>query len=70
VSWRVTRRFVPWLLQCVFAVDVLKREKCGGRLRHVLGERAWSRAPPVAELPASTHGQLRLAFNELDGPMS
>jgi hypothetical protein len=68
----------PWLLQRVFAVDVLKCEKCGGRLRiveiakkpddiqRVLAERGWSRAPPRAPpdapLPASARGQLRLAF--------
>ena len=67
-----------WLLQRVFAVDVLKCEKCGGRLRiveiakkpddvaRVLGERGYARAPPrappIAELPVSPHGQLRLAF--------
>jgi hypothetical protein len=67
-----------WLLQRVFAVDVLKCEKCGGRLRiveiakkpddiqRVLGERGYARAPPRAppraELPASAHGQLRLVF--------
>ena len=67
-----------WLLQRVFAVDVLKREKCGGRLRiveiakkpddvsRVLAERGWSRAPPRgpprAEVPLLAHGQLRLAF--------
>jgi hypothetical protein len=68
----------PYLLQRVFAVDVLKCEKCGGRLRlveiakkpddvsRVLGERGWSRAPPRgpprAELRVLAHGQLRLAF--------
>ncbi len=68
----------PWLLQRVFAVDVLKCEKCGGRLRiveiakkpddvaRVLGERGYARAPPrpppIAELPVSPHGQQRLAF--------
>ena len=67
-----------WLLQRVFAVDVLKCEKCGGRLRvveiakkpddvsRVLAERGWSRAPPRgpprAEVPLLAHGQLRLAF--------
>ena len=65
-----------WLLQRVFAVDVLKCERCGGRLRlveiakkpndisRVLGDvgdaRAPPRAPPRAERLA--HGQLRLAF--------
>jgi len=68
----------PWLLQRVFAADVLKCERCGGRLRlveiakkpddiaRVLRERGWSRAPPRgpprAGLPVSAHGQLRLAF--------
>jgi hypothetical protein len=67
-----------WLLQRVFAVDISKCEKCGGRLRiveiakkpddiaRVLDERGWSRAPPRgpprAELPVLAHGQLRLAF--------
>lgn len=62
----------------VFAVDVLKRERCGGRLRmvelakkpddaaRVLGERGYARAPPRAppdaERPVSTHEQLRLVF--------
>ncbi len=66
----------PYLLKRVFSMDVLKCEKCGGRLRlveiatkrddvsRVLSERGWSRAPPrappLAELPV--HGQLRLAF--------
>ena len=68
----------PYLLERVFAVDVLKCERCGGRLRiveiakkpddvaRVLGERGWARAPPHAppdaELQALTHGQLRLQF--------
>ncbi len=67
-----------WLLQRVFAVDVLKCQKCGGRLRiveiakkpddvsRVLGERGYARAPPrappIAELPVSPHGQLCLVF--------
>ena len=50
----------PYLLKRVFAVDVLKCAKCGGRLRivkiaekpddiaRILGERGWSRAPPRA----------------------
>ena len=68
----------PWLLMRVFAVDILKCERCGGRLRIVeiaktpddvsrmLSERAWARAPPRAPpdaaLPAFMHGQLRLEF--------
>jgi hypothetical protein len=68
----------PYLLERVFAVDVLKCKRCGGRLRiveiakkpddvaRVLGERGWARAPPQAppdaELQALTHGQLRLQF--------
>ena len=70
----------PWayLLKRVFAVDILKCEKCGGRLRiveiaqkpddvsRVLGERGYARAPPRAPpdapLPVSVHGQLRLVF--------
>ncbi len=68
----------PWLLQRVFAVDILKCERCGGRLRivkiaktpddvaRVLGERGWARAPPRAPPdaapPAFMHGQLRLEF--------
>lgn len=63
-----------WLLQRVFAVDILKCERCGGRLRiveiakkpddvtRVLRERSWARAPPRAELPAFVNGQLRLEF--------
>ena len=63
-----------WLLQRVFAVDVLKCEKCGGRLRiveiaqklddiaRVLSERDYVKAPPAAEPPASPHGQMRLVF--------
>ena len=67
-----------WLLQRVFAVDILKCEKCGGRLRiveiaekpddvsRVLNERGYARAPPRAppdaESRASAHGQLRLVF--------
>ena len=67
-----------WLLQRVFAVDILKCEKCGGRLRivevakkpdeiaRVLKERGYARAPPRAppdaEPRASAHGQLRLVF--------
>ena len=62
----------------MFAVDVLKCEKCGGRLRiveiakrpddiaRVLGERGYARAPPrappVTKPPASAHVQLRLVF--------
>ena len=50
-----------WLLQRVFAVDVLKCERCGGRLRlvesakkpndisRVLGDLSYARAPPRAE---------------------
>jgi len=64
-----------WLLQRVFAVDILKCEKCGGRLRivevakkpdeiaRVLNERGYARAPPDAEPRASAHGQLRLVFS-------
>ena len=64
----------PWLLQRVFAVDILKCEKCGGRLRiveiankpddikRVLGERDYARAPPDAPLLVSVHEQLRLVF--------
>ena len=68
----------PYLSKRVFAVAVLTCQKCGGRLRivevakkpddimRVLGERGYARAPPrappVAELPASAHGQLRLVF--------
>ena len=70
----------PWayLLQRVFAVDVLKCERCGGRLRlveiatkrddisRVLGDLGYARAPPSAppraESSALVHGQLRLAF--------
>jgi hypothetical protein len=68
----------PWLLQRVFAVDVLKCDRCGGRLRiveiaktpddiaRVLRERGRSRAsprgPPRAALPVLAHGQLCLAF--------
>jgi len=66
----------PWLLQRVFAVDILKCEKCGGRLRiveiakkpddvaRVLDEHNWSRAPPRAPPRAEVlvQGQLRLAF--------
>jgi hypothetical protein len=67
-----------WLLQRVFAVDILKCEKCGGRLRiveiakkpneiaRVLNERGYARAPPRAppdaEPRAPAHGQLRLVF--------
>ena len=67
-----------WLLQRVFAVDILKCEKCGGRLRiieiakkpdeiaRVLNERGYPRAPPRAppdaEPRAPAHGQLRLVF--------
>ena len=67
-----------WLLQRVFAVDVLKCEKCDGRLRiveiakkpddiaRVLSERGYvrapPRAPPAAEPPASPHGQRRLVL--------
>jgi hypothetical protein len=58
----------------VFAVDILKCEHCGGRLRiveiatkpddvsRVLRERGWARAPPRAQLPPFTDGQLRLQF--------
>jgi hypothetical protein len=62
----------------VFAVDILKCEKCGGRLRiveiakkpdeiaRVLDERGYPRAPPRAppdaEPRAPAHGQLRLVF--------
>ena len=58
----------------VFALDILKCEHCGGRLRivelatkpddvtRVLGERGWARGPPRAELPAFMDGQLRLQF--------
>ena len=61
-----------WLLQRVFAVDILKCAKCGGRLRlveiakkpndisRVLGDLGYARAPPRAE--RLVHGQLRLAF--------
>ena len=63
-----------WLLQRVFAVDILKCEKCGGRLRiveiakkpddisRVLGDVGYARAPPRAESSAPVHGQPRLAF--------
>ena len=67
-----------WLLQRVFAVDILVCVRCGGRLRivelakkpddaaRVLAERGWARAPPRAppgaELLAFAHGQLRLQF--------
>ncbi len=63
-----------WLLQRVFAVDNLKCEKCGGRLRiveiakkpddiaRVLNERGYPRAPPDAEPRASAYGQLRLVL--------
>ena len=63
-----------WLLQRVFAVDNLKCEKCGGRLRiveiakkpgeitRVLSERGYPRAPPDAEPRASAYGQLRLVL--------
>ena len=63
-----------WLLQRVFAVDILKCEKCGGRLRiveiakkpddiaRVLNERGYPRAPPDAEPRASAYGQLRLVL--------
>ena len=66
-------RWVSW-----FAVDILKCEKCGGRLRivevakkpdeiaRVLNERGYARAPPRAppdaDPRASAHGQLRLVF--------
>lgn len=64
----------PYLLKRVFAVDILKCERCGGRLRiveiakkpddvaRVLGERGWARGPPRPELPSFMDGQLRLAF--------
>ena len=62
-----------WLLQRVFAVDILKCAKCGGRLRlvevakkpndisRVLGDLGYARAPPSAppraESSALVHGQ-------------
>ena len=67
-----------WLLQRVFAGDILKCEQCGGRLRLVeiatkrddisraLGDLGYARAPPSAppraESSALVHGQQRLAF--------
>jgi hypothetical protein len=66
------------LVSRVFAVDLLKCQQCGGRLRiveiakkfddikRVLAERGWSRAPPrappSAPPPASVHKQLRFVF--------
>ena len=72
VNVHASRHPWSWLLQRVFGVDVLKCEKCGGRLRiveiakkpddiaRVLNERGYARAPPDAEPPVQ--GQLRLVF--------
>ena len=71
-----SRHHWSWLLQRVFAVDGLKCERCGGRLRlveiatkrddisRVLGDPGYARAPPSAPPRAELrpHGQLRLAF--------
>ena len=63
-----------WLLQRVFAVDIMVCSRCGGALRIVkiatrpdeiaraLGEQGLPRGPPGTKQTVTIHGQLALHF--------